>query len=45
LARDLTDPRGLAANGPAICGYWYQVGPVRAGDLLALLRPAPGPSR
>jgi hypothetical protein len=35
----------LAANGPAICGYWYQVGPVRAADILALLRPAPGPSR
>ena len=35
----------LGANRGAICGYWYQVGPVWADDLLALLRPTPGPIR
>jgi hypothetical protein len=33
----------LEANRPVICGYWYQVGPVRADELLTRLRPAPGP--
>ena len=35
----------LAANQPALCGYWHQVGPVWAGDLLARIRPLPRPSR
>ncbi len=35
----------LEANRPALCGYWYQVGPVRAEELLARLKPAPRPIR
>ncbi len=27
----------LGANRGAVCGYWYQVGPVRADDLLVAI--------
>ncbi len=35
----------LRANQPAICGYWHQIGPVRAGDLLGRVRSVPPPIR
>ena len=35
----------LGANRGAVCGYWYRVGRVWADDLLAAVRPTPGPIR
>ena len=34
----------LADNRAALCGYWHQIGPVWADDLLARLRPVPPPA-